>query len=128
MVSSYIQLLPWFSHTFNSLCASFLLESHTLQFLGMPSSGLFYTLYCHSVCWPVARRQEMDGPQAKQFLPCGQTPRDSRNSTKAERWRRLSPPHIEDHIFLIFKLNDISLTMHVQKGCLEVKKRRGITS
>ena len=41
-------------------------------------------------------RQEIDGPQAEQFLSCGQKLHNSRNSIKAGWWRRLGPAQVRD--------------------------------
>ena len=35
---------------------------------------------------------------------------------------------IRDYIFLILKVKDTSLTTHLQKGSLEVRKQRGVTA
>ena len=70
-------------------------------------------------------RQETDGPQAEQFLPCGQKLHNSRNATKAGWWRRLDPAQIKDHIFLILEVKETSRTTHAQKGSLEVKREGG---
>ena len=39
----------------------------------------------------------------------------------------LNPVQIRDHIFLILKVKEIFLTIHVQKGSLKVKKGGGST-
>ena len=71
-------------------------------------------------------RQEIEGPRSKQleFVFCGLIPQD-KNSKNAEG-RRLGPAHIEDerpHISHSLS-QETSLTTHVQKGSLEV--RRGV--
>ena len=65
--------------------------------------------------------------QAEWFLPCGQKLCDSKNSIKAGWWRRLSTTQIRDKRlhFLHSRSQEISLTTHMQKGTLEVKKGGG---
>ena len=74
---------------------------------------------------PVRLRQELDRPQAEgpEFLPCGQT---CQSIVREESWG-LSREE-RDHISLLFKVRETSLTAHARKGSLEVQKGGGLPS
>ena len=56
------------------------------------------------------------GPRLE-FVPCGQIPQD-------EEEEELSSAQLKDrhHVFLIHKVKESFLTVHAEKGSMEVKK------